>query len=135
MSCPAYKRLCDNLVVSDSVTFNGASVLVDLPTGSYNNNQKYCIVIGQTIPTTATISAPVLITIGGDTDTTYPLINCNYTPVLACSINTRTRYTTCVRTTSTGGSFVLKGKLPCSRCASNLVSLPAPTAAAPDTTT
>ena len=128
MSCPTTKRLCDKLVISDSVTFAGGNLVIDLPAASYNNGQKYCIVVAQTIPATTTIDAPVVITIGGDTAVTYPLVNCDCSPVTACAINTRTRYSTCVRTTTTGGSFRLLGKLPCSRCADNLLSIPAPAA-------
>ena len=128
MSCPTTKRLCDKLVISDSVTFTGGNLVIDLPSASYNNGQKYCIVVAQTIPATTTIDAPVVITIGGVTTTTYPLVNCDCSPVTACAINTRTRYSTCVRTTTTGGSFKLLGKVPCSRCADNLLSIPAPTA-------
>ena len=128
MSCPTYKRLCDKLVISDSVTFTGGNLVIDLPSASYNDGQKYCIVVAQTIPATATIVAPVVITIGGDTTTLYPLVDCDCSPVTACAINARTRYSTCVQTTITGGSFKLLGKLPCSRCADNLLSIPAPTA-------
>jgi hypothetical protein len=128
MSCPTTKRLCDKLVISDSVTFTGGNLVIDLPSASYNNGQKYCIVVAQTIPATTTIDAPVVITIGGDATTTYPLVNCDCSQVVACAINTRTRYSTCVRTTTTGGSFKLLGKVPCSRCADNLLSIPAPTA-------
>jgi hypothetical protein len=128
MSCPTTKRLCDKLVISDSVTFTGGNLVIDLPSASYNNGQKYCIVVAQTIPATTTIDAPVVITIGGDATTTYPLVNCDCSQVVACAINTRTRYSTCVRTTTTGGSFKLLGKVPCSRCADNLLSIPAPAA-------
>lgn len=128
MSCPATKRLCDKLVISDSVAFTGGNLVIDLPSASYNNGQKYCIVVAQTIPATTTIDAPVVITIGGDATTTYPLVNCDCSQVVACAINTRTRYSTCVRTTTTGGSFKLLGKVPCSRCADNLLSIPAPAA-------
>ena len=128
MSCPTTKRLCDKLVISDSVTFTGGNLVIDLPSASYNNGQKYCIVVAQTIPATTTIDAPVVITIGGDATTTYPLVNCDCSQVVACAINTRTRYSTCVRTTTAGGSFKLLGKVPCSRCADNLLSIPAPAA-------
>jgi hypothetical protein len=128
MSCPTNRRLCDKLIISDDVTFVGGNLVIDLPAAAYNNNQKYCIVVAQTIPATATITAPVVITIGGDTTVTYPLIDCECNQVTACAINTRTRYSTCVKTDTTGGTFKLLGKLPCSRCADNLASIPAPTA-------
>jgi len=51
--------------------------------------------------------------------------------VTACSINTRTRYSTVVNTNTTTGVFKLLGKLPCSHCADNLASLPVDEAAAP----
>lgn len=129
MSCPTYKRLCDKLIISDSVTFTGGNLVIDLPAATYNNNQKYCIVVAQTIPTTTTITAPVVITIGGNATVTYPLLDCNCAPVTACAINTRTRYSTCVHTDATTGTFRLLGKIPCSRCADNLLSIPAPAAA------
>ena len=128
MSCPASKRLCDKLVISDSVTFVGGNLVIDLPAASYGNCQKYCIVVAQTIPATTTITAPVVISIGGDTTVLYPLVDCDCAPVTACAINTRTRYSTCVQTDATSGTFKLLGKLPCSRCADNLLAIPAPTA-------
>ena len=127
MSCPTNRRLCDKLVISDNVTFVGGNLVIDLPAAAYNNNQKYCIVVAQTIPVTTTITAPVVITIGGDTTVTYPLVDCECNQVTACAINTRTRYSTCVKTDTTSGTFKLLGKLPCSRCADNLLSIPAPT--------
>lgn len=123
MSCPNVKRLCNNLIISSAVTFADDTLTINLPAGTYGNGCKYCIVVAQTIPETTTINAPVVFTIGTGT-TEYPLLNCDCTPVTACSINTRTRYSTIVRTGIASGSFNLLGKLPCSRCANNLASLP-----------
>lgn len=128
--CKKVKRLCDKLVVSSAVTFANDTLTINLPAGNYGNGCKYCIVVAQTIPTAATITAPVVITIGDGT-ATYPLLNCDGSPVYACSINTRTRYTTYVSTDVTSGVFRLAGKLPCSRCMSNLASLPAPDTTGP----
>lgn len=119
------KRLCENLVVSTAVTFADDTLTINIPAGNYGNGCRYCIVVAQTIPAETTITAPVVITIGDGT-TEYQLLNCDSTPVYACSINTRTRYTTYVSTSITSGVFKLAGKLPCSRCSSNLLSLPAP---------
>lgn len=126
MSERCTKRLCNRLVISSAVTFADGTLTINLPAGNYANREKYCLVVAQTIPAETTITAPVVITIGEDT-TTYPLMNCDCTTVYACSINTRTRYSVCVFTDITSGVFKLLGKLPCSRCSSNLVSLPAPT--------
>lgn len=124
MSCPTYKRLCQNLVLTESVTFANGNLVLNLPEGTYANNQKYCIVIAQPIPDTTTINAPVVITIGTDATTTYGLVNSNCRQITACSINTRTRYSTCVRTDITGGAFQLVGKLPCSQCVQYPTALP-----------
>lgn len=117
--------MCNRLIISDSITFSDNTLLIDLPSGSYANNQKYCIVVAQNLPATTTITAPVAITIGGDTTTTYPLVNCDCSNVYACSINKRTRYSVVVRTDVTSGVFKLTGKIPCSRCGNNLAALPA----------
>jgi hypothetical protein len=115
MSCPTYKRLCQNLILTESVNFTGGNLVLNIPDGTYTNNQKYCIVIAQSIPDTTTISAPVVITIGDGT-TTYNLVNSDCRKITACSVNTRTRYSTCVRTDISGGVFKIIGKVPCSQC-------------------
>lgn len=126
MNCQNVKRLCNRLIISTAVTFADGILTIDLPAGSYNNREKYCIVVAQTIPAGTTITAPVVFTIGGDATTTYPLMNCDCTTVYACSINTRTRYSVCVYTDIASGVFKLMGKVPCSRCESNLNALPVP---------
>lgn len=125
MSCTPVKKLCNRLVISESVTFTDGSLVVNLPAGNYANGEKYCVVIAQNIPEETTITAPVVFTIGDGT-TTYPLLNCNCTAVTACSVNRRTRYSVKVNTGIADGVFSLIGKLPCSRCVNNAASLPIP---------
>ena len=131
MSCKPVCRLCDKLVLSQSVTFTGGNLVINLPAGSYNNCEKYCIVVAQSIPTTTTISAPVVITIGDGTDT-YPLTKRNCAQVTACGIRTRTRYSVCVVTNATGGSFRMLGQ-PCCSPSNNLTSIDGTAPAAPAT--
>lgn len=126
--------LCPNLIISTSVTVvtvNGVdTLLVNIPAGTYHNGCKYCIVVAQTIPVTATINMPVAVSIGGDTTTVYPMTNRCCAQITACAIRARTRYPVCVSTSSAGGTFkVLSGLC----CAPNnaLASLPVPTTAAP----
>jgi len=95
------------------VTFAGGNLLINLPAGSYNNCEKYCIVVAQAIPADTTITAPVFITIGDGTEQ-YPLNNCKCAQLTACAIRTRTKYTTIVGTTPTGGAFKLVGGASCS---------------------
>lgn len=113
MSCKNICRLCDKLVLSQSVSYADGVVTINLPDGSYANGKKYCIVIAQTIPTTAIIGAPVVFTIGDGT-TTYPLVNRCCVQVTACGIRTRTRYSVIVATSATGASFKMLGTPCCS---------------------
>lgn len=111
-------QLCKNLVFSDSitvVTVDGTDTLViDIPTGVYADRQRVCLVLTQTIPTTATITMPVAISIGGDTTTVYPVVKCDCTPVTACALRTRKKYALRVSTTATSAVFKSLGGLACS---------------------
>lgn len=121
MACKNVCRLCDNLVISQSVTFTGGNLILNIPAGSYANNRKICIVIAQAIPTATTINAPVYVTIGTGT-VLYPLVKKNCRQVTACGLRTRTRYSTCVETTPTGGLFKMLGQ-PCCSPNNNLTSI------------
>lgn len=121
MNCKNICRLCDKLILSQSITFDGTSLVVNLPAGSYNNNEKYCIVLSQAIPSTATINAPVVFTIGTGT-VQYPLVNRCCRPVSACGVRTRTKYSTIVETTPTTATFKMLGN-PCCQPNNNLRSV------------
>lgn len=121
MACKPVCRLCPRLVISQAVTFSGGNLIVNLPAGSYLNGEKYCIVIAQAIPSTTTINAPVVITIDTGTQQ-YPLTRSNCTQVTACGVRTRTRYSVCVATTATGGTFKMLGQ-PCCAPNNQLVSI------------
>lgn len=130
MACKPSCKLCKNLIISTAVTVvtvDGIDTLVvDLPSGTYGDGCKYCIVIAQTIPDTATINMPVVFSIGGVTSTLYPFVRCDCSQATACSIRTRTRYSTIVSTNAIGGVFKSLGGLSC--CPNNaLASLPVPT--------
>lgn len=105
-------RLCDRLIISEAVTFAGDTLTVNLPAGSYNRGEKYCIVIAQTIPAATTINAAVVITIGDGT-VEYPLVDRCCAQVTACALRTRTRYATVVATDAVGGTFKLLGRAAC----------------------
>ena len=105
-------RMCDRLIISSAVTFASGVLTINLPAGSYVNGETYCIVIAQSIPSTTTINAPVVITIGDGT-VQYPLVKRNCAQATACSLRTRTRYKVKVFTTSSGGSFRLMDNVCC----------------------
>ena len=113
MSCKPVCKLCPHLVLSQSVAFAGGNLVINLPAGSYNNGEKYCIVVAQAIPAATTINAPVVVTVGAGTQQ-YPLANQYCAQVTACGIRTRTRYSVVVSTSATGGTFKLLGNAcPC----------------------
>lgn len=125
--CNQNCRICDKLIISDSVTIvtvDGTDTLViDLPAGAYVNRTKYCIVIAQAIPDAATINLPVAFSIGGVTTTVYPFINCNCTQVTASGVRTRTKYPIVVCTNATSGVFRALNNIRCYPT-DNLPSLP-----------
>lgn len=128
MSCKPVCKLCKNLVISASVTYTAPNLVIDIPAGSYDNDEKVCLVVAQAIPAATTVNAPVVITIGGGTEQ-YPLTTSCCQQVTACGIRTRTRYSTCVVTSATSGTFRMLGK-PCCMPNNNLASIDgtAPTA-------
>lgn len=112
MACQNVCRLCPKLVISQSVTFSNGNLVINLPAGAYQNGCKYCIVVAQAIPSTTTINAPVVITIGTGTQQ-YPLTRTDCSQVTACGIRTRTKYSVCVSTNATGGVFKMLGRPHC----------------------
>lgn len=112
MACSNVCKLCKKLVISTAVSFTDGNLVITLPAGAYNANEKYCIVVAQSIPATTTINAPVYIQIGTGT-VLYPLQKCNCAQATACGIRTRTKYSTIISTTPTGGAFKLLGNLCC----------------------
>ena len=110
-------KLCNNLVISDSVTVvtvDGTDTLViDVPATTFTDGCRYEIVVAQTIPATATINMPVAISIAGSTDTVYPLTRCDCAQITACAIRARTRYPVLVATNAIGGVFKVLRRLPC----------------------
>jgi len=92
--------------------FDGTNLVVNLPAGSYNNNEKYCVILAQAIPIATTIAAEVVFTIGDGT-VEYPLVNRCCRPVTACGVRTRTKYSVCVQTTPTTATFRMLGNPSC----------------------
>lgn len=119
--CKNTCRLCPRFVISSAVTFDGTSLVINIPAGSYNDGCQYCIVVAQTIPAATTINAPVVITIGTGT-VQYPVVRCDCSPATACNIHTRTRYAMRVETSATSANFRLLGRS-CTGCDNNLLSV------------
>ena len=112
-NCKNVCKICKNLVISQSVVFTpGTGLIINIPEGNYSDCEKVCIVVAQSIPAETTISAPVFVKIGAGS-VLYPLDKCDCTQATACSMRTRTKYSTRVETTPTGGIFKLLGNVCC----------------------
>lgn len=112
MACKNVCKLCKRLVISTAVTYTAPNLVITIPAGSYNDGEKYCIVVAQAIPVETPIVAPVMIQIGTGTEL-YPLDRCDCSQATACNIRTRTRYSTRVVTDPSTGAFRLLGNVCC----------------------
>lgn len=111
MACKNICKLCDHLVISNAVNFDGTlnQVVISLPAGTYNAGEKYCIVVAQSIPAPVTVNSTVVVTIG-TAATRYPVNNCDCTPLTGCGIKARTKYSTRLAINPAGASFRMLGK-------------------------
>lgn len=101
---------CRNFVTTGAVTISGTTLVLQIPSNNYLNNQEVCICVAQPIPAGTTSSLNVVIQIGTDTTNLYPLrTKCGHN-IYADQIKTRTLYCTRVATDST--TFVYNGRCP-----------------------
>ena len=112
MSCKNVCKLCPRLILSQSVAFTDGNLVITIPAGSYNDGEKYCIVVAQRIPDTTTINAPVVIQVGSG-PVLYPVTKRNCTQLTASGVRTRTRYSMRVHTSVDTGTFRLLGDVCC----------------------
>lgn len=112
-NCIKNCRLCNRLILSTAINYDSTNnqVIVALPANAYQNCEKYCIILAQSIPTAARINAQVVFTIGTNA-TRYPFVNCNCVPVYASQIKTRKVYSTRVNTAVGSGVFKYVGNCP-----------------------
>lgn len=129
MACKNVCRLCRNLILSESVSFDPTTNSLDItiPNGVYGNGRKVCIVVAQAIPGSTTINALVNIVVNG---IRFPLQKNSCTQVTACEIKSRTKYSTCVVTNTVSGVFRLLGNI-YATCPDNLLVLPSETVTTP----
>lgn len=110
--CKNVCKLCNRLIISTATDFTDGNLVIRIPSGSYNDKEKYCIVIAQKIPDTTTINAPVVIQIGG-APVLYPVTKRNCAQLTASGVRTRTRYSMRVHTSVDTGTFRLLGDVCC----------------------
>ena len=111
MNCNSCNE-CSRKVYVSTVTFAAGTLTLNFPdTVSYGNGCKFCFVITTAIPDTATINAPVVVTIGAGT-TEFPLLTRCGAQVVAQQLRTRRRYAFRVSTNATGGNIIVTSCLP-----------------------
>lgn len=113
MSCKPVCKICPHYIAARTVTYASGVLTINIPAGTYNNREKYCLVVADRIPADAIIGAPVVVTIGSST-VSYPLLRCNGAQVVAGNLRSRYRYSTVFSTNvAGGGAFRLLGKVFC----------------------
>lgn len=127
MECIKNCKLCKKFILSTAINYDAATntVIVGLPANTFENCQRYCIVLAQTLPEAATINSQVVFTIGTNT-TQYPFLNKNCVPVYVSQVRTRRIYPIKVNTTINEGVFKYVGNCPLP-CANRVVSDSLPT--------
>lgn len=116
-------RLCNNFILSTSVTVTGDVLVVNIPALPCLNG---CLVVAQAIPAAATINQPVVVTVGTDT-TQYPLVDKCGVQLSAGRLDIRNRYPFRFITANTQSIFKICG----ARCPYNVI--PGLTVTAPAT--
>ena len=112
MSCNTACRECDRKVYVSTITFAAGTLTLNFPDSmSYVNGCKYCFVLTTDLPDTATVNAPVVVTVGAGT-TTFPLLDRCGRQVVVQQLRTRRRYPVRISTTATGGSVTVLCCLP-----------------------
>lgn len=115
------KRLCNCVRISTAITYTAPNLIVNLPAGSYNDDEVYCVITAQNIPSTATVNAPVVCTIGTGTQQ-YPMVNCDCSQTTASQLHSRTKYPVKVETNATSAVFRRMDRS-CGCCENNLMSV------------
>lgn len=112
MSCNTACRECDRKVYVSTITFAAGTLTLNFPDSmSYVNGCKYCFVLTTDLPDTATVNAPVVVTVGAGT-TAFPLLDRCGRQVVVQQLRTRRRYPVRISTTATGGSVTVMCCLP-----------------------
>lgn len=117
---------CKNFVNSTAVTLSGTNLVIAIPQNNYINNSEVCICISQNIPSGVTGETQVVIQIGADTATTYPLrTKCGHN-IYGDQIKSRTLY--CTRVATDTASFIYNG-YKCLHCTAHIFPAALPVAA------
>ena len=110
--CNCACKECEKKVYVSTITFAAGTLTLNFPDNMTDaNGCKYCFVLTTALPDTATVNAPVVVTVGAGT-TEFPLLDRCGAQVVAQQLRTRRRYPFRVSTTAAGGSVNLLCCLP-----------------------
>ncbi len=112
MGCHKIIRIDPRSVTPAAVTFADDALTINLPQHTYNAGGVYYLRLTEPIPETATITAPVVITIGAGT-MEYPLISLCGGQVLAANLRSGYSYPITLVPGGTDGAFKVLDKLWC----------------------
>lgn len=87
--------MCNNLVISTDASISGGELVIDIPDTTFNNQEKCCLMIAQSIPT-GSESLPVVIT---DGDVVINLVKPCGNYVRGEQLHPRMKYTLTIATT------------------------------------
>lgn len=112
MGCFKILRIDPRSITAASITFAADTLTINLPQRTYNAGGVYFLRLTDEIPDTATINAPVVITIGEGT-VTYPLLSKCGGQVTAASLRSGYSYPITLVNGGTDGAFKVLDKLWC----------------------
>lgn len=99
-------KLCSHFVVTTAAAFTGGNLVLTLPDNiTYSNRERFCLVLGQSIPDETTRNAPVVAVIGAGT-IQFPVLTRYGVPVTQRQLETRRIYPVGIRTSATSGAIV-----------------------------
>lgn len=106
-------RIDPRSVTAESVTFAGSTLTINVPQRTFYVGCPYFLRITEEIPETATVNAPVVITIGDGT-VEYPLMKLFGGQAIAANLRSGYSYPIMLVQGGTNGAFRLLDRLPCS---------------------
>lgn len=112
MGCYKILRIDPRSVTPTAVTFAADTLTINVPQRTFNACGVYFLRLTEPIPDTATITAPVVITIGDGT-VTYPLLSRCGGQVTAASLRSGYSYPITLVNGGTDGAFKVLDKLWC----------------------
>ena len=98
------RRIDPRSVTAEAITFADGTLTINIEQRSYNSGCPYFLRILDAIPDTATVGAPVVITIGDGT-VEYPLLDCTGVQITAERLRSGYSYPVAVVGSGTNGAF------------------------------